>query len=74
MMQSPAAVKFTVPPEDTVHAWLDESAENVTAPPDAVACTVYYGPLYVGLLGCVLNTIFCGSWLTVNDCALVALL
>jgi hypothetical protein len=39
MTQVPAAVKATAPAGLTVHAELDESAANVTAPPAADAVT-----------------------------------
>src|ERR1700688_4148501 len=65
MTQSPAVVKVTVPEAVTLQA-LPSPAENVTAPPRALACTVYGAPLYVGLLGVEVKTMFCEAWPTAN--------
>jgi hypothetical protein len=40
MMQVPAAVKEAAPVEETPHATLEASAENVMAPPAAEAVAV----------------------------------
>ena len=58
-------MKLTVPVGLTLHATLAGFAENVTAPPGAVAWMMYT-PRYVGLVGVVVNRMDCEAAPTEN--------